>query len=134
MPALTLVRGYRTVLGSLYSAENFFARLKGMISSLKGGRNKTLGRLNLATRIKWTIPLSTALFKTGRYRKLYFEFMLWVMQNHPDKWLFALTRALTGFHFIRYTELVMIPRLTLVEQELQEHEEQQQVHLSKRAG
>jgi radical SAM superfamily enzyme YgiQ (UPF0313 family) len=137
MPFLTMVRGYRTVLATLYSPENFFGRLKEMVASLKGRRNKTLGRLNISTRIKWAIPLSTAVIKLSimdaRYRKEYSSFLLWVWRNHPDKFLFALTRALTGYHFMRYTEAVMIPRLTLVERELME-QEQQEVRLQQRAG
>jgi hypothetical protein len=35
--------------------------------------------------------------------------------------MFALTRAIAGYHFIRYTADVMVPRLTLLEQELQQN-------------
>jgi len=128
IPALSLVRGYRTVLTSLYSATNFFGRLYDLIGSVKGGRNKTLGRLNLRTRLKFGFPLISALIYLGvvdRDRKEYWRFMLWVWRYHPDKWLYALCRAITGYHFIRYTKDVMVPRLTLVERELLENETRQ---------
>jgi radical SAM superfamily enzyme YgiQ (UPF0313 family) len=130
MAPLTLIRGYRTVLSTLYSPANFFARLYDLIGSLKGTRNQTFGRLNLKTRLKFLFPLIGALLWLGfvdRNRGEYWRFMLWVMRNHPDKWLFALCRAITGYHFIRYTAEVMVPRLRLVEGELQEKQQQAEV-------
>ncbi|CAM6006217.1 unnamed protein product [Sphagnum balticum] len=123
MPLLSLVRGYRTVLATLYSPENFFGRLYELVDSVKSNRNATLGRLGLRTKIKFFFPLMGALIYLGvvnRDRKEYLRFMFWVWQKHPDKFLFALARAITGYHFIKYTEDVMVPRLTLVERELQE--------------
>jgi radical SAM superfamily enzyme YgiQ (UPF0313 family) len=123
MPALDLVRGYRTVLATLYSPRNFFSRLYDLIGSLKGSRNETLGRLNMVTRIKFLVPLLGALVQLGivdRHRNEYWRFMTWVWWNHRDKFLFALCRAITGYHFIRYTAEVMVPRLTLLEGELKQ--------------
>src|SRR4029453_5368730 len=65
MPALTLVRGYRTVLATLYSPRNFFARLYDLFNSLDCSRNKAVGRLNIQTQIKWFIPLTGALLWLG---------------------------------------------------------------------
>lgn len=121
LPALTLARGYRRVLTTLYSPERFFQRLHELIASMKGSRNQTLGRLNLATKISYIGQLIKALLWLGivdKNRSHYWGFMSWVCWNHPDKWLWALCRAITGHHFLRYTEEVMVPRLTLLEQEL----------------
>ena len=127
LPALTLVRGYRTVLATLYSPTNFFARLYDLFDSLDCSRNKTLGRLSLSTQLRWFVPLIKALVWLGlmdRNRGEYWRFMLWVWRNHRDKFLFALCRTITGYHFIQYTSEVMVPRLTLLEAELQEQEKQ----------
>jgi radical SAM superfamily enzyme YgiQ (UPF0313 family) len=126
LPALTLVRGYRHILATLYTPENFFDRLHALIGALKGSSARTLGRLNMTTKVKYLFPLIGALVKLGlldKDRKHYWKFMFWVWRNHPDKWLFALCRAITGHHFIRYTSEVVVPRLGLLERELQEKEE-----------
>jgi hypothetical protein len=120
LPAITLVRGYRHVLATLYDPTNFFERLYDLIASLKT-KNRTLGRLNLRTRLKFFFPLLGALIRLGitdSARADYWRFMLRVMKNHPDKWMFALVRAIMGYHFIRYTEATMVPRLNLVEREM----------------
>jgi radical SAM superfamily enzyme YgiQ (UPF0313 family) len=125
MDSLTLIRGYRTVLATLYTPANYFARLSSLISSLKVNRNESLGRLNLVTKIRYLAPLLSALCWLGIHdsnRKEYWRFFLWVLQNHRDKWLFALCRTITGYHFIRYTAEVMVPKLTVLEKELEEKE------------
>jgi radical SAM superfamily enzyme YgiQ (UPF0313 family) len=124
LPALSLVRGYRHLLASLYNPTNFFERLYDMISSLKS-KNRTLGRLSLRTKLKFLFPLVGALVRLGvtdRDRKEYWRFMMRVLKNHPDKWLFSLCRAIMGYHFIRYTEETMVPRLNLIEREMMAEE------------
>jgi len=126
IPTLTLIRGYREVLSTLYSPAGFFGRLHDLVESMKGAPNKTLGRFALRGQLYWGVRLLPALLylvtmdKTG---KEYFRFMTWVWINHRDKWMFALSRAITGYHFIRYTEEVMVPRLALLESELQQKQE-----------
>src|SRR5262249_35058662 len=117
--------GYRKVLATLYKPANFFDRLKNLIGSLKGSRNETLGRLGLRTQIKFFFPLIGAMFRltADAHRAEYWKFMVWVLRNHPDKILFALCRIIGGYHFIRYTADVMVPRLTLLELELMEKEQ-----------
>jgi radical SAM superfamily enzyme YgiQ (UPF0313 family) len=121
LPTQTLVHGYSLVLGHLYSPENFFARLKSLIQAMKGSRNKTLGRLRFDGKLYWGQRLLPALFKLCTSDPLggeYWRFMTWVWLNHPDKWMFALTRAIAGYHFIKYTAEVMVPRLTAIEEDL----------------
>jgi radical SAM superfamily enzyme YgiQ (UPF0313 family) len=125
MPALTLVRGYRSVLASLYSPSAFFGRLRDLIDSLEGTRNRTFVRLAPRVRVLFFYRLIKALLILGlvdRHRSEYWRFMFWVWRNHPDKLLFALCRAITGHHFIRYTADIMVPRLNLLEAELAESE------------
>jgi radical SAM superfamily enzyme YgiQ (UPF0313 family) len=123
LPALTLARGYRHVLATLYEPKRFFGRLYDLIGSMKGGRNQTLGRLSLQTTMSYVWVLGKALIWLGimdENRKEYWAFMLWVWRKHPDKLLFALCRVITGYHFIRYTAEVMVPRLTMLENDLKE--------------
>ncbi|MBX9694161.1 MAG: DUF4070 domain-containing protein, partial [Cyanobacteria bacterium] len=126
LPAVTLVRGYREVLATLYAPSNFFGRMYELIDSMKGGRNATLGRLNLKTKLKFFFPLIGALVQLGvkdQNRKEYWRFMLWVWNHHRDKFLFALCRAITGYHFITYTSEVMVPRLTALEHQLEKQQQ-----------
>lgn len=123
LPTLTLIRGYREVLCTLYSPKGFFARLQDMIAAMHGAPNKTMGRLSVSGQLYWSKRLLLALVylcTLDSMRVEYCTFMLWVWMFHRDKWMFALTRAITGYHFIRYTKDVMVPRLTLLEQELHE--------------
>ncbi len=121
LPPLTLVRGYRKMMSTLYSPRNFFDRMRALIDSLDCSRNKTLSRLSPYTAIKWLLPCTGALLHVAlinRNRYDYLRFMSWVLCKHPDKFLFALTLTLLGYHFIRYTADVVVPRLTLLEAEL----------------
>jgi radical SAM superfamily enzyme YgiQ (UPF0313 family) len=121
LPTITLVHGYNEVLSHIYSPENFFARLKTLIQAMKGSRNKTLGRLRFDGKIYWGQRLLPAFFKLVTSDPLggeYLRFMTWVWLNHPDKWMFAMTRAIAGYHFIKYTADVMVPRLTAIEEDL----------------
>ncbi len=121
LPAVTLARGYRTVLSRLYAPENYFARLRALISSMKGSSNKTFGRLSLSMKRKYyksfLRALAGLLIVSGN-RRQYISFLWWVVRNHPDKLLFAVARTIIGTHLIRYTSEVMVPRLTLLEAEL----------------
>ncbi|HEY9773621.1 MAG TPA: B12-binding domain-containing radical SAM protein [Planktothrix sp.] len=125
LPALTLMRGYRQVLSTIYSPEHFFARLQTLIEAMKDTPNKTPTRFAMSGQLYWgqrLLPALFWLFVANDLRSHYWKFMTWVWANHPDKWMYALTRAIAGYHFIRYTAEVMIPRLTLVERELAEKE------------
>jgi hypothetical protein len=96
--------------------------MASQLDSMKGARNKTLGRFALSGRIYWLKRLIPAIIYLGlvdKARAHYWRFMAWVCFNHPEKAMFALTRAIAGYHFIRYTAEVMIPRLKLQEQDLE---------------
>ena len=123
MPALALVRGYRHVLASLYSPAAFFNRLRGLISSMESNSNRKFVCLSLWVQIMFFFRLINALVLLGivdRHRSEYWRFMRWVLFRHPDKLMFALCRAICGYHFIRYTAEIMIPRLDLLEAEIAE--------------
>jgi hypothetical protein len=125
LPPLTLISGYKQVLSSIYSPGNFFARLTDLIGSMKGSRNLTMGRLSAGGQLYWgkrLIPALIWLWTTDDMRAHYWRFMTWVWKNHRDKWMFALSRAIAGYHFLRYTADVMVPRLSLLESELKEQE------------
>lgn len=121
LPALTLARGYRQVLATLYDPGNYFKRLRALITAMKHGQNKTHGRLSAAMKLKYSVKLLralTSLLVFNKSRGEYFSFLLWVIKEHQDKLLFAIARAIVGNHLIRYTEEVMVPRLNELESEL----------------
>jgi len=123
LPAITLARGYRKVLATLYAPRNYFARLRALVGSMKGSRNQTFGRLSGSMKVEYSVKLVRALSSlliASQDRGDYLAFLLWVLRNHPDKLLFAIARAIVGNHLIRYTSEVMVPRLTLLEAELGE--------------
>jgi hypothetical protein len=71
---------------------------------------------------KYAVKLTGAvgfLLLRSQYRGEYASFLYWVLRNYPDKFLFALARAIVGYHFIKYTQDVMVPRLTLKVDELE---------------
>jgi len=120
---VTLARGYRRVLATLYSPENFFGRMYALVDSLDCTRNQTLKRINWRTFWRWTricTPAFMWLLFLDANRAQYLRFMLWVLRRHPQKFLFALTRTLAGYHFIKYTADIMVPRLTFLEAELEQ--------------
>ncbi len=125
LPAITLVRGYRKVLSTLYSPAGMFGRLYDLFDALDCSRNRTLCRLNLVTQLVWFFPILGGLIQLAcadRDRAHYLRFMAWVWRHHRDKLLFAMDRAVAAHHFIRYTSDVMIPRLNRLEEQLQEQE------------
>jgi len=119
---VTLARGYRRVLSTLYSPESFFERMYALVDSLDCTHNQSVKRLNWRTFLRWTrncTPAFMHLLFLDAHRAEYLRFMLWVLRRHPQKFLFALSRTLAGYHFIRYTADVMVPRLTLLEADLE---------------
>jgi radical SAM superfamily enzyme YgiQ (UPF0313 family) len=123
LPTKTLIKGYREVLSTIYTPENFFGRLADLVASMKNAPNKTLNRLSLSGRLYWgsrLLPAFIWLATVSDHKKEYRRFMSFVFKHHPDKLMWALTRAIAGYHFFRYTADVMVPRLKLLEAELQE--------------
>lgn len=121
LPQLTIATGYRRVLASLYSPDGYFDRLKSLITAMKGCRNETMTRLSASMLRKYLVKLTGAmsfLLFFSEYRKQYISFLFWVLANHPDKLVFAIARSIVGYHFIKYTQDVMLPRLDRKAEEL----------------
>jgi hypothetical protein len=132
LPALTLMRGYRTVLSTIYSPENLFARLRELFSSL-GSRNQTQGRLGFSAQMRWLprlVPALLYLVLFDRNREHYRSFLAWAFKNQPNKYMYAMIRAVVAHHFIRYTSDVMVPRLTLLETQLEEQQQTQPARMA----
>lgn len=125
MPVVSLVRGYRKVLATLYEPAAFFQRLYDLIDTMRGGRYQNFGQLNLKNNARYFIPLLSALFSiliVNEDRCQYMRFFWRVLRNHPTKILLALCRAIIGYHLIEFTKVEMIPRLTRLELEFSERE------------
>jgi|AGTN01.2.fsa_nt_gi hypothetical protein len=133
LPALSIASGYKHVLATLYAPGAYFGRLKELIASMKGSRNETTTRLSAQMLRKYAVKLTGALgflLLRSEYRREYASFLYWVLRNHPDKFLFAVARAIVGYHFIKYTADVMVPRLALKEKELAAAEQPELVRLA----
>lgn len=88
------------------------------------GTNKhlSLNRFGLMLKFKFLYPVIKAfawLLLNDKDRFIYLRFISWVWVQHRDKFYFSLYRAITAYHFIRYTVDVVVPQLTLLEAELQ---------------
>ena len=125
MPRLTLIRGYRTIMATLYKPVNFFDRLYDLVSSLQGTSNQIFGQLSPSTRVKYFFPLMGALLWiacTDKNRGEYLRFLMRILRNHPEKFLLALCRTIVGHHLIQYTDQVTLPNLNRLESELLQNE------------
>lgn len=121
LPAVTLAHGYKRILATIYSPENYFVRMRALFEHLDMKHNESINRLSLDCRMHWVlrmIPAFIRLSVVDKHRLHYWNFLLWVALKHPAKLMFALGRTLSGYHFIKYTADVMVPRLTLLEKKL----------------
>ncbi len=109
MDPLTLLRGYKHVLETLYEPSVYFERCKRNLEIWKptrfAARPRTLVEYGAALR---------SLLSQGRaegYRRAYRQFLGWVALKHPTKIGRALGQAIAGHHYITYTRETVIPRL-----------------------
>jgi len=109
MEPLTLLRGYKKVLETLYEPSVYFDRCRRNLERWKptrfGSRPRTLTEYAAGIR---------SLFRQGRadgYRREYNRFIRWVVTHHPAKLGRALGQAIAGHHYITYTRRTVIPRL-----------------------
>ncbi|MBZ0185490.1 MAG: B12-binding domain-containing radical SAM protein, partial [Candidatus Obscuribacterales bacterium] len=81
LPLITLIRGYRQVLATLYEPANFFSRLSGLIENMGPNKHLQLRRLGFGTKLKYLYPVIKALIWLGIKDKdgaQYWRFMWWV--------------------------------------------------------
>ncbi|MFQ5767648.1 MAG: DUF4070 domain-containing protein [Acidobacteriota bacterium] len=109
LPAAQMVAGYRRVLENLYSPDGFFQRCRENLARWKPapGTRRSLRSADL--RAAWRAITKQGV--TGSYRRAYWNFLHWVVQNHPAKLRRALAQAAAGHHYITYTREVVVPSL-----------------------
>jgi len=108
MDEATLIRGYRALLGSLYTPAAYFERVQRQ--ALRGG--KTPGRAKVKLADLW--KLLKVLFVLGVVRSWrgHFWRLLWkTTRKSPHNLRRAVVLAAMGDHMIRYTKEDVLPRL-----------------------
>jgi radical SAM superfamily enzyme YgiQ (UPF0313 family) len=117
LSAATMVAGYRRVLQTLYHPETYFERCKANLArwTPKPGSRRRRSLADLAAALRALRGQGVS----GPYRKAYWQFLRWVVRNHPEQLARALAQAAAGHHFITYTREVVLPRLL---EQAQSHE------------
>jgi radical SAM superfamily enzyme YgiQ (UPF0313 family) len=106
MDERTLLRGYRWLLASLYSAEAYYRRCARYLDEM-GLRSRPLrsGGLASALRALWGIGLR------GPRRRHFWRLLARSLRRGPAALPEAMALAVLGEHLVRYTEEVVLPRL-----------------------
>jgi radical SAM superfamily enzyme YgiQ (UPF0313 family) len=109
LPVTEMISGYRRVLESLYSPEEFFQRCRSNIARWTPvpGSMRRLRPRDLLAAARALVGQGI----TGSYRSSYWRFLGWVLQHHPGKLTRALAQAGAGHHYIVYTQKVVVPLL-----------------------
>jgi radical SAM superfamily enzyme YgiQ (UPF0313 family) len=103
-----LLRGYSSLLGSLYSADAWYDRCEAYIElapPLPGRRKVSLEDVVTLARTVWRVGVLSR--RRGRFWRL----MARVVRRAPHTLAWAVTRVIVGEHMIRYTEQDVLPRL-----------------------
>jgi radical SAM superfamily enzyme YgiQ (UPF0313 family) len=109
MPAEMMLHGYRRVLETVYHPETYFQRCRENLARWKpaAGCLRPLGPRDFVSGLcaLWGQGF------TGKYRKAYWQFLDWVIRNHPDKIGRAVAQAAAGHHYITYTRNIVVPAI-----------------------
>ena len=101
-----LLRGYRWLLASLYSAEAFYRRSRQHLDEARIPQARLRsGALASLARAVWGIGLR------GPRRRHFWRLVLHGLKRGPNAFARAVTLAVLGEHMIRYTDEVVLPRL-----------------------
>jgi radical SAM superfamily enzyme YgiQ (UPF0313 family) len=108
---LQLVRGYRRLLQQLYDPDQFFGRARAGLAEWTPRVQRTQSWREIGAVLR-------SLFWQGvvaPYRLAYWRFLLPFLWQAPAKVPRAFAVAISGHHFFRYTEQVVVPRLLAAE-------------------
>jgi hypothetical protein len=102
----TLVAGYRRLLAGLYQADSYYARCGHMVDELGKGRARPLVMRDLYMLLRIVVLVGILSPRRGHFWRL-----LWRAARRPHSIPRALSMAVQGEHFIRYTQEDVLPRL-----------------------
>lgn len=102
MQYATLIEGYRRIVQTIYSPDQFYARVKKFLENYKP-LHSGLGRLNLSE-VKAFIMSIFVLGIKEKERFHYWRLFLWSVFSRPRLAPLAVTFAIYGFHFRKVFE------------------------------
>ena len=106
MNSETLVRGYGTILATIYAPRHYYARLKTFLLEFRPLRKKTINlRWNWSSfRALGTSMLFLGIF--GKERFHFWKLFFWSLLRRPRLFPLTITLAIYGFHFRKIAEQV----------------------------
>jgi len=93
----TLVQGYHTVLKTIYSPQNYYARVKRFLKDYKPTQPR--GWRVTYTDLRAFVRSTLVLGVIGKERIHYWKLMLWSLFTRPRMLPLAVTLSIYGFHF-----------------------------------
>jgi hypothetical protein len=102
----TLIAGYRNLLAGLYSADSYYARCAHMVDELGKPRRRSVGLRDLGMLLRITLYVGVLSPRRRHFWKLMARAL-----RRPHSLTQALSMAVQGEHFIRYTREDVLPRL-----------------------
>jgi hypothetical protein len=102
MKYATLIEGYRNIVRTIYSPDQFYARVKRFLENYKP-LNSGLGRLSLSE-VRAFIMSSFVLGIKEKERFHYWRLFFWSVFSRPRLAPLAVTFAIYGFHFRKVFE------------------------------
>jgi radical SAM superfamily enzyme YgiQ (UPF0313 family) len=110
MPERELVRGYAKLLTDLYAPEAYFARSAAVVDRIRAPANPTP---LLAEDVQIALRSVFRLGILGERRSLFWRLLARALPRGVHAVRTAIACAVRGEHMIRYTEEVVLPRLEL---------------------
>ncbi len=101
-----LRRGYRRIVGTIYSPKEYFNRIRMFLSEYRapkyGPKNPDRRNLGALLRVFWRIGI------VGRSRRYFWKLMLFVLRRHPRAIVEVLRMSVYGFHFRKVAEQLTV--------------------------
>lgn len=98
----TLINGYKSVVGRIYSPKEYYARVKNFMRDFKPPQAKVF-RVNFDD-IKALVKATVLLGVIAKERVYYWRLFFWSLFTRPKLFPMAITFAIYGFHFRKVFE------------------------------
>ena len=98
----TLINGYKSIVGRIYSPKEYYARVKNFMRTFKPQQAKVF-RVNFVD-IKALLKSTLLLGIIAKERVYYWRLFFWSLFTRPKLFPLAITFAIYGFHFRKIFE------------------------------
>ncbi len=97
-----LVKGYESIVSTIYSPKHYYERVKNFLKSYTPGKSvrKEISAVNITAFIKSIFRLGII----GKERRYYWELLIWSIFKRPDVFPAAVRFSIYGFHFRKIYE------------------------------